>query len=151
MKIESPRFGTLVVEPSRIIEFPRGLVGLEDCKRFSLFHPEGENPSYFILQSLDEADLAFHIADPAQFGFAHEITLSDEEAADLQLTDSDRDVANPVAHVVVVVMLSKEGPNQPVRANLNAPLIINLDTRRGLQHVFARLDFKVAPAQTEKP
>jgi flagellar assembly factor FliW len=53
--------------------------------------------------------------------------------------------------VVVVVMLTKEGPNQPVRANLNAPLIINLDTRRGLQHVFARLDFKVAPAQTEKP
>lgn len=145
MKIESPRFGTLVVEPSRIIDFPRGLVGLEDCKRFSLFHPEGDNPSYFILQSLDDAELAFHIADPAQFGFAHEITLSDEEAADLQLTDSDREVANSVAHLVVVVMLSKDGPNQPVRANLNAPLIINLDTRRGLQHVFARLDYKVAP------
>ena len=145
MKIESPRFGTLVVEPERIIEFPRGLVGLEDCKRFSLFHPEGENPSYFILQSLDDPALAFNIADPAQFGFGHEITLSDEEAADLALSDSDRSVANSVAHLVVVVMLSKEGPGQSLRANLNAPLIINLDTRRGLQHVFARLDYKLAP------
>jgi flagellar assembly factor FliW len=146
MKIESPRFGTLEVEPSRIIEFPRGLVGLEECKRFSLFHPEGEKPSYFILQSLDDPALAFHIADPAQFGFAHEIILSDEEAADLLLSDSDRNVANSVAHLVVVVMLSKDGPNQPMRANLNAPLVVNLDTRRGLQHVFARLDFNVAPA-----
>jgi flagellar assembly factor FliW len=150
MKIESPRFGTLVVEPSRIIDFPRGLIGFEDCKRFSLFHPEGDQPDYFILQSLDDAALAFHIADPAQFGFGHEIVLSDDEAADLALSDSDRRVANsaanPVAHLVVVVMLSKEGPGQPVRANLNAPLIINLDTRRGLQHVFARLDYNVAPA-----
>lgn len=143
MKIESPRFGTLVVEPSRIIEFPRGLVGFEDCRNFSLFHPEGESPSYFILQSMDDAALAFHIADPAQFGFGHEVVLSDEEAADLGLSDSDRRVASSVAHLVVVVMLSKEGPGQAVRANLNAPLIINLDTRRGLQHVFARLDYNV--------
>lgn len=146
MKIESPRFGTLVVEPERVIEFPRGLVGFEDCKRFSLFHPESEKPSYFILQSLDDPEVAFHIADPAQFGFAHEVILSDEEAADLQLAENDRNVANSVAHLVVVVILLKEGPNQPVRANLNAPLIINLDSRRGLQHVFARLNYNVDPA-----
>ena len=88
MKIESPRFGTLEVEPSRIIEFPRGLIGFEECKRFSLFHPEGETPSYFILQSLDDPVLAFHIADPAPFGFGHEIILSDAEAADLGLGDN---------------------------------------------------------------
>lgn len=149
MKIESPRFGTLEVEPSRVIEFPRGLIGLEHCKRFSLFHPEGEKPSYFILQSLDDPALAFHIADPSNFGFGHEIVLSDEEAADLALSDADRRAANSVANsmpqLVVVVMLSKEGSGRPVRANLNAPLIINLETRRGLQHVFSRLDYNVSP------
>lgn len=149
MKIESPRFGTLVVEPSRIIEFPRGLLGFETCKRFSLFHPEGKTPSYFILQSLDDAALAFHIADPAQFGFVHEIILSDEEAADLGLTDPERGVATLIASsaapLVVMVMLTKEGSGQPVRANLTGPLVINLDTRRGLQHVFARLDFNINP------
>lgn len=149
MKIESPRFGTLEVEPSRIIEFPRGLVGLEECKRFSLFHPEGDKPSYFILQSLDDPALAFHIADPAQFGFAHEVILSDEEVADLALGDAGQrvvnSVADPLAQVVVVVILSKESPEQPLRANLNSPLVINLETRRGLQHVFARLDYAVAP------
>jgi len=145
MKIESPRFGTLVVEPSRIIEFPRGLVGLEDCKRFSLFHPEGEQTSHFILQSLDDPALAFHIADPAQLGFAYEIVLSDEEAADLAISGSERRVAESGEVLAVVVILSKEDTDQPVRANLNGPLVINLDTRRGLQHVFVRLDYNLTP------
>jgi flagellar assembly factor FliW len=146
MKIESPRFGTLVVEPSRVIAFPRGLVGLEDCKRFSLFHPEGEPVSHFILQSLDDPALAFHIADPAQLGFAYKIVLSDEEAADLELSGSERRVAEFNELLAVVVILSKEASDQPVRANLNAPLIINLDTRRGLQHVFVSLEDNITPA-----
>jgi len=150
MKIESPRFGTLEVEPSRIIEFPRGLLGFENCKRFSLFHAEGGAPSFFILQSLDDAAIAFHIADAAQFGFGYEIVLSDAEAADLALGDAGHRVVNSVANsgaqLVVAVILSKEAPGQPVQANLHGPLVINLDTRRGLQHVFARLDYKLPPA-----
>ncbi len=141
MKIDSPRFGTLEVEPSKIIEFPRGLLGFEQCRRFTLFHPEsegGQPPNYFILQSLDDVALAFHLADPARFGFSYEISLTDDEIADLQLADP--------ADAAVVVILSKTAADAPVRANLNAPLIINLAARRGLQHVFAQLDYQVVPS-----
>lgn len=148
MQIESPRFGTLAVEPSRIIEFPRGLIGFEQCKRYSLFHPEGDKPSYFILQSIDDPAIAFHIVDPVQLGFSYEITLSDQEATELALSDPERRMVNSIdaasEQLAVVVILSKEGAEQQVRANLNGPLIINLDTRRGLQHVFVRLDYNVA-------
>ena len=150
LKVESPRFGTLVVEASRIIEFPRGLPGFENCKRFSLFHPEGEKPNFFILQSLDDAAIDFHITDAAQFGFGYEIVLSDEEAADLQIDNAGRQVVESAANsgtpLVVAVILSKEAPGQPVQANPHGPLVMNLDTRRGLQHVFARLDYNVCPA-----
>ena len=137
MKIESPRFGTLVIEPANVIEFPRGLPGFEDCRRFSLFHPEGEDPKYFILQSLDEPDIAFYLADPARFGFSYELSLSDEEVAEIGLADP--------ANAVVAVILTKAEDTAPLSANLNAPLIINLATRRGLQHVFTQLNYKVAP------
>jgi len=140
MNIESPRFGTLVVEPERIIEFPRGLVGLEHCKRFSLFHPEGEAPTYFILQSLDDIDMAFYVTDPAQYGFAHEISLSDAEAAEIDF-DGSSDAA---ANLAIVVILTKTPDSTTPTANLNAPLVINLASRRGLQHVFARLNYSVA-------
>lgn len=141
MHIESPRFGTLSVEPSRIIEFPVGLAGFEDCKRFTLFHPEDEasdNPRYFILQSLDDPTVAFNIADPGQMGFSFDVELSDEEIDLLQLKDP--------ADAAVVVILRKDDflkGSASLTANLNAPLVLNLVARRGLQHVFGSLNYDV--------
>jgi flagellar assembly factor FliW len=134
MKIESPRFGTLEIEPAKIIEFPQGLAGFEDLHRFTLFHPEGDDPAYFILQSVDDPAVAFHVADPARFGFAYEIALDDAEAAQLALGDP--------SDAAVAVILLRDG-NGPVRANLDAPLVIDIAGRRGLQHVFAKLDYTV--------
>lgn len=134
--IDSPRFGHLEIEPSRVIEFPVGLAGFEDCRRFTLFHPEeGDSPRYFILQSLDDPAVAFNIADPAAFGFRFDVALSDEEAALLQLDDP--------AQAAVVVMLMKAPADDALQANLNAPLVLNLESRRGLQHVFSSLNYTV--------
>jgi flagellar assembly factor FliW len=135
INIDSPRFGSLQIEPSRIIEFPVGMAGFEDCKRYTLFHPDEDSPRYFILQSLDDPSVAFHIADPALFGFNFDIELSDEESTLLQLGKDDE--------IVVVVILTKGVGSQPVRANLNAPLVLNLASQRGLQHVFSTLNYDV--------
>jgi flagellar assembly factor FliW len=139
MTIESPRFGSLDIEPSRVLEFPQGLAGFEGCTRFALFHREGGEPGYFILQSIDDPAIAFHVTDPARFGFDYEIALSDDEVSLLQLASSDE------ATVVVILLreLAADGKEGPVQANLKAPLILNTNARRGLQHLFARLDYKV--------
>jgi flagellar assembly factor FliW len=134
MHIDSPRFGTLQVEPSRIIEFPVGLAGFEDCKRFTLLHPEENEPPFFILQSLDDPAVAFHIADPALYGFNFDVELSEDEIELLQLKD-------PAAAAVVVILSKGDDGSGPVRANLKAPLVLNLESRLGLQHVFGRLNF----------
>lgn len=133
VRIESPRFGPLEVAPERVIEFPLPLSGFNGLQRFSLFHPEDSEPKYFILQSLDQPDIAFTVADPALLGFNYEIALSDAESESIDLKDP--------AEAAVIVLLIKDGDN--VRANLNAPLIINLRTRKGLQHTFAKLDYQV--------
>lgn len=140
MKIESPRFGSLTVDSDKIIEFPEGLAGFEACHRFTLFHPEEAQPKYFILQSLDDATLAFHIADPAHFGFNFEITLSDAETKLLKMKD-------PHDAAVLVILWKDEAASSDgkLRANLKAPLIINIGERRGLQHIFTRLDYAVQP------
>lgn len=135
INIDSPRFGSLEVEPSRVIEFPVGLPGFEDCKRFTLFHPEDGTHRYFILQSLDDPAVAFHIADPALFGFNYDIDLTDDEAKLIELGDPGQ--------IAVVVILMKGDGNFPLRANLNAPLVLNLESRRGLQHVFSKLNYDV--------
>ena len=137
MNIDNPHAGSLDVAPDRVIEFPEGLAGFEEFRRFSLFHPEtpeGETPRYFILQSMDDPAVAFNIADPALFGFNYEINLSDPESAALDLVDP--------SEAAVVVILVKDG--ESVRANLKAPLVLNVRARRGIQHVFTGLDYQVA-------
>lgn len=140
MKIESPRFGTLEVSPNNVIEFPRGIPGFEDLRRFSLFHVEEGEPKYFILQSLDDPAIAFHVGDPALFKFAYEIMLSDEDAALIDLKDP--------SEAMVVVMFVKDGDQGPMRASLKAPLIINARSRKGIQHLFSELKYEVAQASS---
>jgi reactive intermediate/imine deaminase len=131
MKIDSPRFGSLDIAPDRVIEFPAGLPGFEGLRRFSIFHPEGGQPNYFILQSIDDPAVAFHIADPARFGCDYQIALTDAEVDLIGLQDS--------ADAAIAVMLIKDGSIEPpLRVGLHSPLVINVRTRRGLQHVLAR-------------
>lgn len=142
MNIDTPHSRAIDAAPDRIIEFPTGLAGFEQFRRYTLFHPETAGdapPSFFILQSLDDEAVAFNIADPALFGFHYELNLTDEESAAIDLADP--------SEAAVVVILVKEGDT--VRANLKAPLILNLRSRRGIQHVFSGLDYQVAlkPAQ----
>jgi len=144
MQIESLRFGTLEIEPSKIIDFPLGLAGFEECRRFYLFHQDGEasvQPNFFILQSLEDPAVAFHVMDPALLGFSFQIELSDEEVELLKLADT--------TDAAVAVMLVKEGggaEKSELRANLKSPLIINTLTKRGLQHAFAQIRYIVAKA-----
>ena len=64
MKVETYLFGSVEISPEKVINFPNGLVGFEDSKRFMLAHEEGaEHPTSFTLQSLDDPNLAFQIAD----------------------------------------------------------------------------------------
>lgn len=136
MNIDTPHSGSVDIASERVIEFPGGLAGFEDLRRYSLFHPEttaGGMPSYFILQSLDDPAIAFNIADPAAFGFSYEITLSDGESAAL-------DLADPAEAAVVVILVKEDGQ---LRANLQAPLVLNLRALRGIQHVFSRLNYQV--------
>lgn len=144
MNIDNPHSGTLEVAPDRIIEFPHGLPGFEDCRHYTLLSPEGggEAPRYFILQSLDDPTVAFNIADPSLFGFSYEIVLSDEESAALELAD-------PSEAAVVVMLVKDAAAGGELRANLKAPLVLNVRTRRGIQHVFARLNYQVTLKSSE--
>jgi flagellar assembly factor FliW len=137
IKINSSRFGAIEVAEDKTIEFPQGLAGFEELRRFAFLHPESDAPKYHILQSMEDPDVAFTIADPAIFGFSYEIALDDDQSALLGQSDG----ADAVADDVVLVILAKDNDSAPLRAVLKAPLIINLKTRRGIQHTFTRLDY----------
>ena len=135
MKISSPVVGEVEVSPERVITFPAGLPGFEACRQFALLHPEGsEAPKLFMLQSLDEPEVAFTVTTPDIFGLNYEFALSDAEVDDLQLTDP--------ADASVLLIVRRDSAN-PVHANVMAPLVINTATRRGLQKIIGKVDTSV--------
>ena len=93
-----------------------------------------------VLQSADEPDVAFSVTSPDVLGLHYELTLTAEEEATLKATNPDD----------ITVMLIVRGddddeqPNRrqgdlPVKANLTAPLIINMSARIGLQKIIGKL------------
>lgn len=137
MNIESPVLGQVSIADDKVIEFPEGLPGFETCTRFALLHDEAGGSGLFMLHSVDEPDLIFSVTGPENLGVNYEFSLTDEEAAMLQL-DKPEDA-------VVAVILRKEdsAPASPastgMRANFMAPLVINVEARRGLQKIINRL------------
>ena len=132
MKFTLPRFGSEEVEidPDTIIEFPVGIPGFEDCHHFKLFHREGTNPSVFWLQSLDDPGLVFSLADPDLLKLSYELTLDDDEQRILRFSPEDE-----LQIAVILMPQTEEGgtPRVGARANMQAPIAINVTKRFALQ------------------
>ena len=132
MKFTLPCFGSEEVEidPDTIIEFPLGIPGFENCHRFKLFHREGKNPEIFWLQSLDDPDAVFSLADPDSLKISYELTLDDDEQRALRISPEDE--------LRIAVILSRRTGECSaeiggVRANMQAPITINVTKRVALQ------------------
>ena len=72
MQIKSPLFGSAEISEDKIIEFPKGLPGFDHCRRFTLLHEEGREAHVFLLQSVDEPDVAFSVTAPERLGLPRE-------------------------------------------------------------------------------
>lgn len=142
MKIDSPVLGQIDVSEDKIIEFPKGLPGFEQCTRFALLHEEGKGAGLHLLQGLDEPELLLSVTGPEQLGITYEFELSEEDAALIGL--------EKVEDVAVAVILRRddtEGDTPSgigMRANFMAPLVINTASRKGIQKVINRLGCAMA-------
>jgi flagellar assembly factor FliW len=145
MKIESPRFGSLEVDADKLIEFPTGLPGFEDCKQFTLLEvSEDKSSGVGILQSVDRPEVAFSIAEPGKFGLHYEFSLTEEEESLLRVSRIE-DIA-----VFLILHRGEGGTNEvPVKGNLMAPLVINAAQRIGIQKVIGRVGCDVTLRATE--
>jgi flagellar assembly factor FliW len=122
MEITTSRFGTLEVLSSDVLLFEHGLIGLRSCRRWVVL-ADAQNAALGWLQSMDEPDSALGVVSPRRFVSDYQLRVARQDLAPLQLA-STRD-----AQVVVIVSRHPEG----LALNLRAPLVINVEARRGRQ------------------
>ena len=124
-------FGTVPYEDADRFLFPEGLPGYEDENGFVLLNLPGKRPLVF-LQSTATAELCFLafpilVVDPE-----YALGVSFEDLVRLELPPERR--PEIAAEVLVLALLSLQQGRQAT-ANLMAPIVANLKTRRALQAI----------------
>lgn len=124
------------VEERGPIEFPTGLIGLEEWKRFTLIaHPD--SGPLCLLQSLDDSRVSLVVADPRELLPDYLISLA---AADIQALQLPADQPEPVlegSQASVYCILSVQAEPFKVSANLLGPVIINWQAGLGRQVILS--------------
>ncbi len=135
MHIDSPAFGPIDIDADKIIEFPRGLPGFENCQQFT-FVEDGDSGAVLQMQSVDDPTVVFSVTDPKMLGVNYEFALSDEEVNLLAL-------ASATDAAVAVIVRKDSGSGSPadagLKANFMAPLVINTVERRGIQKIMEKV------------
>ncbi len=86
MIVQTSRFGPVDIDADRIITFGAGILGFPKYSHYVLIQPEADSTFYW-LQSIEAADLAFVVTDPLLFVPGLPVPLREERAQDLGLAD----------------------------------------------------------------
>ena len=80
MKVDTRWFGTIDIDDEKIITFDLGVIGFEDCKKFTLIYDvdKGDEASIMWLQSLDEPELALPMLKPELIKEDYDPIVEDE-------------------------------------------------------------------------
>ena len=125
MTIRTSRFGEIEVSEETLLTFPSGLVGFPAIRQFVVLDV-ADGCQYQWLQAVDEPDLAFVIIDIHLLDPEFRVEICDEGLSELEITQVD-------AVLIMAVVTIPSGQPEHATANLRAPLIVNLRTRKGKQ------------------
>jgi flagellar assembly factor FliW len=129
--VETKYFGVLPYTDESLFDFPQGLPAFEDQKGFVLIQSPEKAPLVF-LQSVARASLCF-VALPVQLvDKNHQLAIAPEDLEDLALETRRQPVVG--GEVMVLALVSLHGEFLAT-ANLMAPIVLNVKTRRGLQAI----------------
>jgi flagellar assembly factor FliW len=117
--------GEIEFDEKEAIYFKFGIPGFEQCKRYVLYGAERFKPLMFIV-GLDMENLRLPVMDPFSFMVDYDPKISRQDMEFLG-AKSKKDIA-----VFVVVTIPSTGMKD-MYANMLAPILINPDTKLGIQ------------------
>lgn len=130
-------FGEVELDDDKILEFPNGIIGFENHKKFAIMYDKDNKSETRIswLQSLDEPYLALPVIDPLAIVPDYAPMIEDELLKPLG-NPADEDLLFLLAMTVPSDMTK-------VTANMKAPIIINAAQCKGAQLIVENADYPV--------
>ncbi len=128
MKFVATKFGEIDFEENEIIVLPKGILGFSQLTRYILLEKEGSGPFKW-LQSVEDPNVAFVIADPLDFFPNYKLEINEKELEELNYTNS-KDL---ITYVIVTVPQDASLAS----ADLLGPLVINAKKNLAKQAVMS--------------
>ena len=125
MKVKTKAYGPIDIDEHQKITFPMGLFGFETLKEYVLL--DAERQPFYWLQSMDLEEVAFVLINPFLFRPDYEMDVDNEELSKIGINDPGK------AIIFSIVTVPYDG--KPLTANLQGPLIINKESKLGMQAV----------------
>lgn len=136
MLVKTKFFGEVNLPEEKIITFDRGLIGLNEYKRFTILYDcEKEESNISWLQCLEEPTLALPVIKPWIVKEDYNPVVEDELLNHLgELTEDN---------LVLLLTMTVPTDIKQMSVNLKAPIVINADTRKGAQIICENQDYEV--------
>ena len=127
---ETSSLGRIFYEPEWAIEFPSGLPGFEDRRRFAAITLDESAPLVF-LQSLEDPALCFITLPVLAVDPLYRLEVSGEDLGHLGLPPAKQPRIGTDVLCLTVVSIRESGPT----ANLLAPVVVHLGSHQAVQAV----------------
>jgi flagellar assembly factor FliW len=124
VKVKTKAYGPVEVDEQQRITFSQGLYGFETLKEYVLL--DAEPQPFYWLQSIDAEEVAFVLINPFLFRPDYEMDIDNDSLLPIGITDPAK------ALIFSIVTIPADGP---MTANLQGPLVINRESKRGCQAV----------------
>ena len=134
-KLMTRHFGEIEYDPARVIEFPAGIPGFPDDKRFLFMSENEDEDTFFWLQSIDNGNVAFTLMNVYEILPDYDPQVEEDELFALgEVSGTPLEIYN----IVVIPEYVRH-----MRVNLKAPIVINMETGLGRQVVCTNDDYQI--------
>ena len=127
LKVNTKAYGTIEVDERQKLFFPSGIFGFESLKDYVLLDA-AQQPFYW-LQSLDVQETAFVLINPNVFRKEYKLDVTSGDLEEIGLTDTEDEKA------LVFAIVTVPENQQKMSANLQGPVIINRENKKGRQAI----------------
>ena len=136
MKLTTRVFGEVEIEDSKIIEFPNGIIGFPDLKKFTLMFDEEQGSSTIKwLQSIDEPGFAMPVIDPLIVCPDYNPQVDIKALSDIgELQDEE---------LLILVTVTVPHDLTKMTVNLKGPFIINTVDMKATQTIIDNDEYPV--------
>lgn len=135
MLLKTKHFEEIDIDENKLVSFEETIPGFPNSKRYAFLFSEDETSPFCWMQSIEESEVAFALLNPIYILPDYSPNVTVEELSVL----GEIDMSEIAVYNILVVPKKIED----ISVNLKAPIVINLQNKKGVQIILSDDRYKI--------